>query len=84
MRTIPDWGSLDAEAQRRRQMAARPLAHALNPVLNAFAQIDKASGPASGQLGGLPYAAKDMLQTPSHRPRGGFGQSRQGHHRQGH
>jgi aspartyl-tRNA(Asn)/glutamyl-tRNA(Gln) amidotransferase subunit A len=75
MRRIPDWSRLDAAARKHRQAAARPLARALNPTLNAFVQIDDAPHPlpANGLLGGLPYAAKDMMQTPSHRPRGGFG-----------
>ena len=75
MRRIPDWSRLDAVARKHRQAAARPLARALNPTLNAFVQIDDAPHPrpANGLLGGLPFAAKDMMQTPSHRPHGGFG-----------
>src|SRR5262245_57928754 len=74
MRRIPDWSALDATARRRRQEAARPLATALDPVLNAFAQIDTAPRPLTpaGPLGGLPYAAKDLFQTSSRQPRGGF------------
>jgi Asp-tRNA(Asn)/Glu-tRNA(Gln) amidotransferase A subunit family amidase len=75
MHRIPDWNVLDATARRRRQEAARPLATALDPALNAFAQIDTTHSPptSAGPLGGLPYAAKDLFQTPSHRPGGGFG-----------
>jgi aspartyl-tRNA(Asn)/glutamyl-tRNA(Gln) amidotransferase subunit A len=74
MRRIPDWSALDATVRRRRRETARPLATALDPVLNAFAQIDTSSRPLTpaGQLGSVPYAAKDLFQTSSHRPGGGF------------
>jgi aspartyl-tRNA(Asn)/glutamyl-tRNA(Gln) amidotransferase subunit A len=71
---IPDWTALDDAARRRRRQAARPRARALDPVLNAFVQISlaPASLPPADGIGGLPYAAKDMLQTPLHRPSGGL------------
>ena len=74
MRRIPDWSALDATARRRRRETARPLATTLDPVLNAFAQIGTSSRPLTpaGRLGGVPYAAKDLFQTSSHRPGGGF------------
>ena len=74
MHRIPDWSALDATARRRRRETARPLAAALDPVLNAFAQIDTSSRPLTpaGRLGGVPYAAKDLFQTSSRRPGGGF------------
>jgi aspartyl-tRNA(Asn)/glutamyl-tRNA(Gln) amidotransferase subunit A len=74
MPRIPDWSTLDAAARYRLQAAARPRAHALEPLLNAFARIEPMPSPRSfdGPLGGLPYAAKDMLRTPSHRPGCGF------------
>jgi aspartyl-tRNA(Asn)/glutamyl-tRNA(Gln) amidotransferase subunit A len=73
MRRIPDWSALDATSRRRRREAARPLATALDPILNAFAQIDAIHPPIShGPLSGLPYAAKDLFQTSSHRAGGGF------------
>src|SRR3954467_15807447 len=74
MRRIPDWSALDATARRRRRETARPLATALDPALNAFAQIDTSSCPLTpaGRLGGVPYAAKDLFQTSSRRPGGGF------------
>ena len=74
MRRIPDWSTLDAAARRRRRETARPLATALDPVLNAFAQIDtssRAPRPA-GRLDGVPYAAKDLFHASSRRPGGGF------------
>jgi aspartyl-tRNA(Asn)/glutamyl-tRNA(Gln) amidotransferase subunit A len=74
MHRIPDWSALDATARRRRQERARPQAAALDPILNAFAQIDATPSPLTsmGPLGGLPYAAKDLFQTANHRPGGGL------------
>jgi aspartyl-tRNA(Asn)/glutamyl-tRNA(Gln) amidotransferase subunit A len=74
MRRFPDWSTLDEAARRRLQEAARARARALDPALNAFARICPAPAllRSAGRLGGLPYAAKDMFQTPSHRPGGGF------------
>jgi len=74
MHRIPDWDTLDTAARGRRQEHARPQATALDPILNAFAQIDATPFPlsAAGPLGGLPYAAKDLFQTLTHRPGGGF------------
>jgi aspartyl-tRNA(Asn)/glutamyl-tRNA(Gln) amidotransferase subunit A len=70
MHRIPDWSALDATARRRRQERAHLQATALDPVLNAFAQIDATSSPLTsmGPLSGLPYAAKDLFQTANHRP----------------
>jgi aspartyl-tRNA(Asn)/glutamyl-tRNA(Gln) amidotransferase subunit A len=74
MHRIPDWDTLDTAARRRRREHARPQATALDPILNAFAQIDATPFPrsAAGPLDGLPYAAKDLFQTLTHRPGGGF------------
>jgi aspartyl-tRNA(Asn)/glutamyl-tRNA(Gln) amidotransferase subunit A len=74
MRRFPDWSTLDAAARHRWRDTARARARALDPLLHAFAQISADPAPlrAAGRLGGLPYAAKDMFQTPSHRPGGGF------------
>ena len=74
MHRIPDWDTLDTAARTRRREHARPQATALDPILNAFAQIDATPFPrsAAGPLGGLPYAAKDLFQTLTHRPGGGF------------
>jgi aspartyl-tRNA(Asn)/glutamyl-tRNA(Gln) amidotransferase subunit A len=74
MHRIPDWDTLDTAARTRRREHARPQATALDPILNAFAQIDATPFPrsAAGLLGGLPYAAKDLFQTLTHRPGGGF------------
>src|SRR6266481_1913654 len=65
---IPDWSTLDAAARQRLQAAARPRARALEPALNAFVRIEPMPSPRSFDRprGGLPYAAKDMLGTPSH------------------
>ena len=73
MRRFPDWATLDMAGRRAWQDSARARAQALEPLLNAFAHITTApAARPAGPLAGLPYAAKDMFQTPSHRPGGGF------------
>jgi len=74
MQRIPDWNTLDEAGRCSRHGNARAHALALDGVLNAFAQIHTSPSPlpSAGPLSGLPYAAKDILQTPSHRPGGGF------------
>ncbi len=72
MRRIPDWTSLDAVTRRCVRASAREHADLLNAALNAFLQIEPARVGSGGTLDGFPYAAKDMLQTPAHRPSGGL------------
>jgi aspartyl-tRNA(Asn)/glutamyl-tRNA(Gln) amidotransferase subunit A len=74
MQRFPDWHTLEESTQGTWRDAARARAQALEPALNAFAHISAtAERPAPrGHLAGLPYAAKDMFQTTSHRPGGGF------------
>ena len=72
MRRIPDWTSLNAATRQRWQATARERAVALNTKLNAFVAIEPAKARFGGTLDGLPYAAKDMLQTSTHRPSGGL------------
>ena len=72
MRRTPDWTSLDTAARQRLRESARENADVLNAVLNAFVQIEPPRAGSSGTLGGLPYAAKDMLRTPAHQPSGGL------------
>ncbi len=72
MRRIPDWTSLDAAARQRWRATARERAATLNAKLNAFVTIEQASAHSGGTLDGLPYAVKDILQTPTHRPSGGL------------
>jgi aspartyl-tRNA(Asn)/glutamyl-tRNA(Gln) amidotransferase subunit A len=69
MARIRDWSVLDRNAQQRWREAARAHAAALNPMLNAFVEILRpASSDMAGPLRGLPYAAKDMLRTPTREP----------------
>ncbi len=75
MRRIPDWTSLDAAARRDWQAKARERVSALNTVLNAFVEIEPGKPRSSGTLDGMPYAAKDMLRTPAHRPSGGLAEA---------
>jgi aspartyl-tRNA(Asn)/glutamyl-tRNA(Gln) amidotransferase subunit A len=73
MGRIRDWSELDPNTQRRRREAARVHAAALNPMLNAFVEIvPPGRSDLTGPLGGLPYAAKDMLRTPGREPGCGF------------
>ena len=64
--------SLDAAARQRWRATARERAATLNAKLNAFVTIEQASAYSGGTLDSLPYAAKDILQTPTHRPSGGL------------
>jgi aspartyl-tRNA(Asn)/glutamyl-tRNA(Gln) amidotransferase subunit A len=73
---IPDWRALDAAERRQRQIDARDRARALNPVLNAFVASERGDDSKKSHLapGGLPYAAKDMFRTSTHRPCCGLAQ----------
>jgi aspartyl-tRNA(Asn)/glutamyl-tRNA(Gln) amidotransferase subunit A len=74
MRRVPDWSTMSTAARHRWQDTARRRARALDPTLNAFAEISAAPNPlwSDNPLDSLPYAAKDVFQTPSHDPGGGF------------
>jgi aspartyl-tRNA(Asn)/glutamyl-tRNA(Gln) amidotransferase subunit A len=61
----------DDEREKMRT-GARRRAKALDARLNAFVSIDAGSPRASGALGGLPYAAKDMFRSLGHEPTCGF------------
>jgi aspartyl-tRNA(Asn)/glutamyl-tRNA(Gln) amidotransferase subunit A len=69
---IPDWPTLDAALRRKISSTAVERARRLEPRLNAFVALEEGLVPVEGHLGGLPYAAKDMFRTPSHRPTGGL------------
>jgi len=75
MRRIPDWTSLDATARQRWRASARKRAGRLNAELNAFVAIEPAKAHVCGALGGMPYAAKDMLRTLTHQPNGGLAEA---------
>jgi hypothetical protein len=72
MRRIPDWTSLDAAARQRWRTSARERASELNTELNAFVEIEASKVRLGRTLDAMPYAAKDMLRTPSHQPSGGL------------
>jgi len=72
MRRIPDWTSLDAAARQHWRTSARERASALNTELNAFVEIEAVKVRLGRTLDAMPYAAKDMLRTPSHQPSGGL------------
>jgi aspartyl-tRNA(Asn)/glutamyl-tRNA(Gln) amidotransferase subunit A len=69
---IPDWPTLDATARRKLSLTAADRARRLEPRLNAFVSIEDRLPGVDGKLGGLPYAAKDIFRTASHRPTGGL------------
>src|SRR5262245_7064845 len=69
---IPDWPTLDATARRKLSLTAPERAGRLEPRLNAFVSIEDHLPGVDGKLGGLPYAAKDIFRTASHRPTGGL------------
>jgi hypothetical protein len=69
---IPDWPTLDAARRWKIGSTATERARRLEPRLNAFVALEDCLAPIEGHLGGLPYAAKDMFRTPSHRPTGGL------------
>ena len=69
---IPDWPTLDATARRKLSLTAPERARRLEPRLNAFVSIEGHLPGVDGKLGGLPYAAKDIFRTASHRPTGGL------------
>ena len=75
MRRIPDWTSLDAAARQRWRASARERARALDTELNAFVEIEAAKVRLGRTLDAMPYAAKDMLRTPSHQPNGGLAEA---------
>lgn len=53
-------------------LTAAERARRLEPRLNAFVTIEDRPPAVDGNLGGLPYAAKDIFRTASHRPTGGL------------
>src|SRR5215813_12593974 len=69
---IPDWPTLDVTARRKLSLTAAERARRLEPRLNAFVSIEDRLPGIDGNLGGLPYAAKDIFRTASRRPTGGL------------
>jgi len=73
-RRFLDWGALTAKAQYVVAATASERARRLEPILNAFVSIEDASIDPSraGALARVPYAAKDLFVTPTHRITGGL------------
>src|SRR6185436_7311180 len=69
---IRDWAALGAAARRQVSLSAANRARRLEPRLNAFMTIDDDVAVSDGNLGGFPYAVKDMFRTASHLPTGGL------------
>ena len=72
-----DWTLLDRGRQAEISASADDKVRQLEPRLHAFAEIENTSGglPRDGSLAHAPYAAKDILVAPSHRPKGGLAES---------
>ena len=75
MRRIPDWTSLDAAARQSWRSSARERASALNTEAECVCGDRAGESRLGGTLDALPYAAKDMLRTPTHRPSGGLAEA---------
>jgi aspartyl-tRNA(Asn)/glutamyl-tRNA(Gln) amidotransferase subunit A len=69
---LPTWTKASDDEREEMRTGARRRAKSLDARLNAFVSIDAGSPHASGALGGLPYAAKDMFRSPAHEPTCGF------------
>jgi aspartyl-tRNA(Asn)/glutamyl-tRNA(Gln) amidotransferase subunit A len=69
---LPDWTMASNAERQQMRTGARRRAASLDARLNAFVSIDAGSPHASGALGGLPYAVKDVFRTTAHEPTCGF------------
>lgn len=69
-----DWARLTTQAQYKVAMTAGIRANRLETRLHAFVSIESPSSALSGNgaLDLIPYAAKDIFVTPTHRPTGGL------------
>jgi aspartyl-tRNA(Asn)/glutamyl-tRNA(Gln) amidotransferase subunit A len=65
---LPDWTLSHSTQRDDMRRLARSRARRLDPSLNAFVSIDAGVPQPSGDLAGLPYAAKDMFRTATHEP----------------
>lgn len=74
---FPDWAALDRCEQNAVSASASDRARRLEPRLHAFVEIHPkiAENGAGGALSFVPYAAKDILVSPGHRPKCGLAQS---------
>src|SRR6266566_4563125 len=66
------WTTASNAERQEMRAGARRRAASLDARLNAFVSINAGSPHASGALGGLRYAAKDMFRSPAHEPTCGF------------
>jgi aspartyl-tRNA(Asn)/glutamyl-tRNA(Gln) amidotransferase subunit A len=74
---FPNWMTLDRDSQSTIATSAVDRAHRLEPRLNAFVEIQPANVDLSGNgpLALTPYAAKDLLVAPEHRPKAGLSEA---------
>src|SRR5262249_20783425 len=71
---FPDWAALNAAEREKLSAHAGEYARTLDTQLKAFVAFEKATTPAQGVLGGMPYASKDMFVSKTRRPHGGLAQ----------
>lgn len=69
-----NWAALDKPTQTVAAATAVQRAYQLEPRLHAFVDIQRSDVAPStnGALAFIPYAAKDLLVAPNHRPKGGL------------
>jgi aspartyl-tRNA(Asn)/glutamyl-tRNA(Gln) amidotransferase subunit A len=69
-----DWTTLNSGKQAEISASAIDRAHRLEPRLHAFVEIENSNFRSSrdGSLVRVPYAAKDIVVAPGHRPKGGL------------
>lgn len=74
---FPNWTTLDRRGQGAISASAIDRARRLEPRLHAFVEIQRKNAEAHGcgPLSLIPYAAKDILVAPDHRPKGGLAES---------
>jgi aspartyl-tRNA(Asn)/glutamyl-tRNA(Gln) amidotransferase subunit A len=74
---FPDWTTLDRVTQSAISSSAIDNACRLEPRLHAFVEIHRslAENRGDGALSFTPYAAKDILVAPDHRPKCGLAES---------
>jgi aspartyl-tRNA(Asn)/glutamyl-tRNA(Gln) amidotransferase subunit A len=73
-RRFSEWSALATKTQYALAATARERARRLEPLLHAFVAIEDSAvrPPVCGSLALTPYAAKDLLATPTHRPAAGL------------
>jgi len=74
---FPNWTTLKRGSRCAISASSIDRAHRLEPRLHAFVEIQRSHPTAhsDGPLSLTPYAAKDLLVSPDHRPKGGLAET---------